>query len=215
MKLIFAGDPMCSWCYGFVPELKALAERHSSLPLRILVGGVRAGATDVLDETGKQFRLAHWARVEEQSGLAFNRAAFLAREGFIYNTEPVCRAVVAARLLAPQANQLLVFEALQRAFYVGGRDTTDGAELAMIAVGALEQQGETLSVSAFHLAWQDPATIAAAAAEFVHVRSLGISSFPQLMLEIDGRVIRLGQGYSKLNELEAALLDALRERALA
>jgi putative protein-disulfide isomerase len=41
MKLIFAGDPMCSWCYGFVPELKALAERHPGLPLTILVGGVR------------------------------------------------------------------------------------------------------------------------------------------------------------------------------
>lgn len=211
MKLIFAGDPMCSWCYGFVPELKALAERHSVLPLTIMVGGVRAGATDLLDDTGKQFRLAHWARVEEMSGLPFNRAAFLAREDFVYNTEPVCRAVVAARRLAPQANQLLVFEAFQRAFYVRGADTTDGAVLAMVAAGALQQQGVAVTVDQFHAAWNDAATIAATAAEFVQVRSLGVSSFPQLMLEIDGRVIKLGQGYAKLEELDAALFEALHD----
>jgi len=215
MKLIFAGDPMCSWCYGFVPELKALSARHAVLPLTILVGGVRAGATDLLDDTGKQFRLAHWARVEEKSGLPFNRDAFLARENFVYDTEPVCRAVVTARRLAPQANQLLVFEALQRAFYVGGRDTTDGAELAMVAVGALRQQGVELAVGAFHEAWKDPGTIAATAAEFVLVRSLGISSFPQLLLEVDGRVVKIGQGYATLDELDNALVDAVREHAPA
>lgn len=213
MKLIFAGDPMCSWCYGFVPELKALSERHAVLPLTIMVGGVRAGATDLLDDTGKQFRLAHWARVEEKSGLPFNREAFLARENFVYNTEPVCRAVVTARRLAPEANQLLVFEALQRAFYVGGRDTTDGAELAMVAVGALQQQGEKMTVSAFHDAWKDPETITATAAEFMQVRSLGISSFPQLLLEVEGRIIKLGQGYARLDELDMALFDALHEHA--
>lgn len=215
MKLIFAGDPMCSWCYGFVPELKALAERHAVLPLTIMVGGVRAGATDVLDDTGKQFRLAHWDRVEEKSGLPFNREAFLARENFVYNTEPACRAVVTARRLAPQANQLLVFEALQRAFYVGGRDTTDGAELAMVAVGALRQQGEAVTVDQFHDTWKERATIAATAAEFAQVRALGVSSFPQLMLEVDGQVIKLGAGYAKLDELDAALVEAIREHAPA
>lgn len=213
MKLIFAGDPMCSWCYGFVPELKALSERHAVLPLTIMVGGVRAGATDLLDDSGKQFRLAHWAMVEEKSGLSFNREAFLARENFVYNTEPVCRAVVTARRLAPEADQLLVFEALQRAFYVGGHDTTDGAVLAMIAVGALRQQGEAVTVSGFHDAWKAPETIAATAAEFVQVRSLGISSFPQLLLEVEGRMIKLGRGYARIDELEAALFEAMYANA--
>ncbi|NML59855.1 DsbA family protein [Massilia sp. RP-1-19] len=213
MRLLFAGDPMCSWCYGFVPELKSLAERHPMLPLTLLMGGVRAGATDLLDHAGKQFRLGHWAMVEEKSGRPFNRDAFVARENFVYNTEPVCRAVVNARLLAPQANQLLVFEALQQAFYVSGRDTTDGAVLAVIAVGALQQQGEAVTVSQFHDAWNDPATIAATAAEFREVRSLGVSSFPQLLLEVDGRVIKLSQGYAKVDELDAALSEALRQHA--
>ncbi len=210
MKLIFAGDPMCSWCYGFVPELKALAERHPDLPLSILVGGVRAGATDLLDDAGKQFRLGHWAMVEEKSGLPFNREAFLARHDFVYDTEPVCRAVVTAGRIAPQANQLLVFEALQRAFYVSGRDTTDGAVLSVVAASALQQQGEAVSVGQFNDLWNDPATIAATAAEFAQVRALGVTSFPQLLLEVDGRVIKISQGYAKVDQLGAALSSALK-----
>ena len=70
MKLLFVGDPMCSWCYGFGKEMTALSERHPELPVEILVGGLRAGATDVLDDSGKQFRLTHWAWVEESSGFA-------------------------------------------------------------------------------------------------------------------------------------------------
>jgi hypothetical protein len=101
MKPIFVGDPVCSWCYGFGKELSALPARHPALPVEILVGGLRAGATDVLDENGRQFRLMHWARVEESSGLPFNRKA-LAHENFVYDTEPICRAVVTARRMVPE-----------------------------------------------------------------------------------------------------------------
>jgi putative protein-disulfide isomerase len=67
-----------------------------------VVGGLRAGATDVLDDAGKQFRLLHWARVEAASGLPFNREGLMVRENFVYDTEPICRAVVTARILAPR-----------------------------------------------------------------------------------------------------------------
>lgn len=215
MKLVFVGDPMCSWCYGFVKELGALVERHPDLPLAILAGGVRAGATDLLDDSGKQFRLGHWARVEENSGLPFNRKAFLARKNFVYDTEPVCRAVVTARRLAPEADQLQVFGALQRAFYVDGLDTTDGAVLAEIAVAALQEQGKTVSAGAFHEEWKASATIAAVAAEFVHVRSLGVVSFPQLLLEVGDRLVNISPGYAKVDQLDRALSEALRLHAAA
>ena len=126
MKLVYVGDPMCSWCYGFGKELAQLRAALPALELEIVVGGLRAGGTEILDDAAKQFRLQHWARVEAASGLPFNREALLARQGFVYDTEPVCRAVVAARRLAPQSDLLAVFRALQHAFYAEGRDTTDG-----------------------------------------------------------------------------------------
>ena len=43
MKLLYVGDPMCSWCYGFGKEMTALMTLHPGLELEIIVGGVRAG----------------------------------------------------------------------------------------------------------------------------------------------------------------------------
>jgi putative protein-disulfide isomerase len=210
MKLVFVGDPMCSWCYGFGKELSALAARHPELALEIVVGGVRAGATDVLDDSGKQFRLGHWARVEENSGLPFNRKAFLARENFVYDTEPVCRAVVTARHLAPQADLLPVFRALQHAFYADGLDTTDGEVLARVAVAALREQGDTLDDAAFHAAWSHPAMIAVTQAEFAQARAMGIRSFPALLLDTGGQRIEISPGYAHVDQLERQLDAALR-----
>jgi putative protein-disulfide isomerase len=215
MKLIFVGDPMCSWCYGFGKELSALTARHPELPLEILVGGVRAGATDLLDDSGKQFRLTHWARVEENSGLPFNRKAFLARENFVYDTEPVCRAVVTARRLAPQADHLQVFRALQNAFYVDGLDTTDGAVLAQVAVAALEKMGHSLAAAAFHVEWSTPATIAATSAEFAQVRKMGIRSFPALLLDVADQLIEISPGYAHVDQIDKQLRAVLARSAVS
>lgn len=211
MKLIFAGDPMCSWCYGFGKELAELTARHPGLPLHILVGGVRAGATDLLDDAGKQFRLTHWARVEEASGLPFNRDAFVARRDFVYDTEPVCRAVVAAQRLAPAADQLAVFRALQQAFYVDGLDTTDGDVLAVAAVAELARQGVPLAAGTFRAEWDGQAAIAATAGQFAQVRAMGIRSFPALLLEIDGDMVEISPGYAPAARLESQLQAALRQ----
>lgn len=65
MKLVLVADPMCSWCYGFGKEMTTLQQRHPEMQLEIVLGGLRASATDVLDEAGKRFRLSHWAKVEQ------------------------------------------------------------------------------------------------------------------------------------------------------
>ncbi|RBA24324.1 DsbA family protein [Herminiimonas fonticola] len=162
MKLIFVGDPMCSWCYGFGKEMTALAKLHPELPLEIVVGGLRAGTTDVLDEAGKNIRLTHWARVEEASGLPFNREGLMARKNFVYDTEPICRAVVAARVVAPDADLLAVFRALQHGFYVEAVDTTDGHVLARLASDALRKLGYSIDMTAFYKVWEADSTIALA-----------------------------------------------------
>ncbi|WP_343729263.1 DsbA family protein [Duganella sp.] len=205
MKLLYVGDPMCSWCYGFGKEMTELMAMHPELQLEIVVGGVRAGATDVLDQAGKDFRLGHWARVEAHSGLPFNRAALQARENFVYDTEPVCRAVVTARKLAPQADLLAVFRALQHAFYVDGLDTTNGRVLSAVVAAQLQ-----LEVDAVLRVWQDTDTIMQTKADFVRARALGVRSFPALLLDTGQGIIEISGGYS-----HAAQLNQQLQRALA
>ena len=205
MKLIFVGDPMCSWCYGFGKELSALVALHPELPLEIVVGGVRAGATDLLDDAGKQFRLAHWARVEANSGLPFNREGFMAREGFVYDTEPICRAVVTSRKFAPQGDLLKVFRALQVAFYVDALDTTDGRVLSDVVAKALTAQGLAADTDAVLAVYQAQDTIAATQTEFRRARALGVRSFPTLLLETPKGMQVVSPGYAQVGEMDRQL----------
>lgn len=186
MKLIYIGDPMCSWCYGFGKSLDAALAALPGLALEIVVGGVRNRSTELLDEAGKQFRLAHWERVKALTGLPFNRTAFLAREGFIYDTEPVCRAVVAARRLAGTEPLLTVFRALQHAFYVDGRDTTDVLTLSEVAATALQAMQYPSATEAMLALMRDPAIVAETQAEIRRARTLGARSFPTLLLDRGG-----------------------------
>jgi putative protein-disulfide isomerase len=160
MKLIYVGDPMCSWCYGFGKEMTELKAMHPELGLEIVVGGLRAGGTELLTDAGKQFRLTHWARVEAASGLPFNREAFMALDNFVYDTEPVCRAVVTARRIAPAADLLAVFRALQNGFYAQGRNTTDGKVLSELGAAELRKQGHEVSDEAYFAAFNEAGTIA-------------------------------------------------------
>lgn len=205
MELVMVADPMCSWCYGFGKEVDLLLQRNHDLRLEIVLGGLRAGATDVLDDAGKRFRLQHWANVERLSGLPFNREGLLARKGFVYDTEPVCRAVVTARILRPEADLLRVFREFQKAFYVDALDTTDGALLAEVGSRALTQQGHPVNQEEFLDTWKRRSTIEEANADFTKARIMGVSSFPTLFVKKGGGFRKVGNGYAQVEALETHL----------
>jgi len=209
MKLIYVADPMCSWCYGFGKEMTELKAMHPGLQLDIVLGGLRAGGTELLTKEGKQFRLMHWARVEAASGLPFNREAFMALENFVYDTEPVCRAVVTARRLQPNADVLAVFRALQNAFYAEGRNTTDGKVLSEVGAAALRKQGFEVSEEAFFAEFSDAATIAEARNDFVKARRLGVNSFPALLLDTGKEIVEVSPGYAHAQQLDQQLRAAM------
>jgi putative protein-disulfide isomerase len=205
MKLVFVGDPMCSWCYGFAHELTSVVSQTPDLELEIIVGGMGAGSTTVLDDAGKQFRLGNWARVEQASGARFNRDALMARKNFVYDTEPVCRAVVTARKLAPAASELDFFHAFQKAFYMDGLDTTDGQALAEIGVAALADANVDVSVQQFLKTWSSPEVIHATRADFQRTAALGVTGFPTVFAEKGGKLTRISSGFIPGNQLEHAL----------
>lgn len=205
MKLIYVADPMCSWCYGFGKEMTSIVESLPGVDLEIVVGGMGAGSTQIVDDAAKRVRLQYWARVEELSGAPFNREAWIARKDFVYDTEPICRAVVTARLIAPEADLLKVFRALQRAFYIDGKDTTDGRVLAQAGADALAAQGIECDAERFFDTWATAEAIKATEADFMLSRQLGVTGFPTLFVEQNGRVGRLSAGYAQADKITATL----------
>lgn len=207
--LIYIADPMCSWCYGFGPQLNALLDALPEAQLDIVTGGLRAYNAEVMDETKKATILTHWKHVAQASGLPFSTAG-IARPGFIYDTEPACRAVVAARILGdglPSRSILDVFHAIQHAFYAEGRDVTRLQVLAEIGAAALAaafcrngMNGPAIAApdSADFLSTLSAAsTISETRQDFMQAQRWGIQGFPALVLEHDATLHLICSGYTK------------------
>lgn len=208
--LVYIADPMCSWCYGFAPELAALRERFPALPLHVVLGGLRAYNTKVMDKATAQTIGHHWDEVHRQSGQPFTRAA-LERADFIYDTEPACRAVVAVRENVPDL-ALPTLHAVQRAFYAQGMDVTRGEVLADVYAGVCVEAGETeFDVTAFPAAWASDAIKETTRNDFALTQDWGIRGFPTLLLVHEERPHLISPGYMKapaLIERTVAVLGA-------
>ena len=197
--LIYIADPMCSWCYGFGPELDTLLNGLADVPLEIVVGGLRANNTTPMDEEMKTMLLSHWRHVHEATGLPFSDQA-LSHPGFIYDTEPACRAVVAARLLAPGAT-LPVFRAIQHAFYAEALNVTQGEVLARIASAALTNAGFEIDAETFGAKWAAPESIAATHDDFIQTQRWGVTGFPTLVLDRNGKLDLITAGFVRTEAL--------------
>jgi putative protein-disulfide isomerase len=173
---VYFADPMCSWCYGFSPVMTALADRFQGrIGLRLVMGGLRAGNTRAMREQDKDYIRGAWTRVGETSGQPFD-FSFFDREGFVYDTEPACRAVVAMRRLAPR--QALGFmSAIQRAFYARNEDVTQTDVLARLA------QDETgIDQPTFSAEFLGSETRNETFRDFLTAQDAGVQGFPCLVV---------------------------------
>nr|WP_111298321.1 DsbA family protein [Paracoccus saliphilus] len=130
--LIYFADPMCSWCWGFSPVIDGISNEYgASLPIRLILGGLRPGTTEPLTETSSRDIREHWEHVHEASGQPFD-FGFFERKSFIYNSEPASRAVVVARHRS-MSDGLDFLKPMHDAFYAQNRDITDEQVLADLA----------------------------------------------------------------------------------
>ena len=204
-RLLYVMDPMCSWCWGFSPIADALVEQAQAkgVELHLVVGGLRTGGAS-LEPAKRRYILEHWQAVNEATGQPFTFEGALP-EGFVYDTEPACRALVAARSLAPDCAWKLV-KLIQQAFYVQGRDVTQASVLVELAETAGVPRIE------FAAAFDSTEQQAATAADIAWVQDLGIAGFPTLLAERNGQLALLTNGYQPLEPL-ADLLGRWLERA--
>lgn len=210
-KFLYIADPMCSWCYGFSLELQKLLDRTPNAELDIVLGGLRAYNTEVMDEDTRHMILSHWQRVQDVSGLPFDMNG-LNKPGFIFDTEPACRAVVATKLLADDLNaqqNLDLFRAVQHAFYAQGLDVTRDEVLAQVCVTALNQgQVEgAFDVASFLETLQAPSTREETRLHFEQIQRWGIRGFPVLCLVKETGLHMIASGYAKVEQLQANLKE--------
>ena len=199
MKLIYIADPMCSWCYGFGPELAKLLARHPDAAVDVVMGGLRPFNDKPTTQEFREMLRGHWHHVATASGLPFSEAA-LERPGFIYDTEPACRAVVTARDIDP-ARTLAYLKAVHAEFYSDGRDVTRGDELADIA-GECGFERDT-----FRMQLDSESMRARTREDFARTQSLGVGGFPTLGVLHGNQVYLVTSGYVTDDVLEYRLVE--------
>jgi len=192
--LWYFADPMCSWCWGFAPVVSAIMDAYQDrLQLALMMGGLRPGTTQPMPAKQRAEILHHWEEVHRRSGQPFKFEGALP-DGFVYDTEPACRAVVTLLDLNGAAG-FPYFKSIQAAFYAEEQDVTQPHVLATLA----ERQGVTperfLERFASREITQQTQT------HFRQTAEIGIRGFPTVILRHGERFELLTHGYRPLAEL--------------
>ena len=201
-SLVYVGDPMCSWCYGFGVPLQKLLQQLPGVPLAVVLGGLRAYNKVVMPDALKSTLRHHWSEVTKRSGKPFGTGQF-DQEGYIYDTEPACRAVVTIRTHAAE-HTLAMYHAVQHAFYAEGRDITQTSVLADVWQELVdsEQVGDVVfSRNAFMEAFESDTIKTQTRNDFAMVQQWGIRGFPALIAVVNGEAQLVANGYMEADEM--------------
>ncbi len=197
-EILLIVDPMCSWCWGFSPTAEAMAEEYAGrAPVFPIAGGLRPLNDTPMDGQAKTEIRHHWADVEKASGQPFD-FSFFDRDGFVYDTEPACRALVTVRNLKPEA-ALSFLAAQHRAFYAENRDITDKDVLGELAEGA------GVDRAVFLEAFASRKMMYLTASDFFRSQSMGVTGFPTVVLRSEGKLSMLTAGFKPFEALKPQL----------
>lgn len=126
-------DPLCGWCYGAAPLVKAAREVVNVRPHG---GGMMTGARrQTVTPQLRDFVKPHDARIAQLSGQRFGegyRDGLLRGTNAVFDSEPPTAAMLAAEVVAGRGLDMLA--QLQIAHYVEGRRIAERAVLIDVAM---------------------------------------------------------------------------------
>ncbi|HMA12385.1 MAG TPA: DsbA family protein [Steroidobacteraceae bacterium] len=199
--LWYFADPMCSWCWGFSPVIDVLRDQYRErLKIALVLGGLRH-ETAPMTAAQRDEILHHWHAVHERTGQPFRFEGALPA-GFVYDTEPACRAVATVGGIDP-TQIFAMFKTIQSAFYAEGRDVTRADVLAELAAGL------GVDAAAFLRAFDSDATRAKTQAHFRQARQARVRGFPALILQQGSQLHPISSGCQPLETVRAAIDHSL------
>lgn len=200
-KLIYVGDPMCSWCYGIAPELEQLkSELKDVLEFELILGGLRPYNKQSMVEL-KEFLSHHWEDVHKKSKQEFNYA-ILDDSSITYDTEPPCRANMIVREMAPDKS-FEFFHETQAAFYFENKNM-HALESYLEILSKLDIDKETFSQK-----FMSTEAKVRIKEDFKRSAELGVNSFPTILLLHKGEYHTIAQGYSTNEKMQKRIKEIL------
>ena len=178
VSLIYGYDPLCGWCYGFIPAMRALRQARPDLPVEVLPGGLSTGTPP------KRYRdMAEYIRGAEQHlERITGRKPSDAFHALITGpadpdggSERPSHAVLQMKEIAP-ARSLDFAHLIQEAHFGQGRDLNDPQTYDAIC------EAHDLPKIDANAAMRADETDPLCAGSFARARALGITSFPTTLV---------------------------------
>lgn len=201
-RLIYIGDPMCSWCWRITNHLEQLKEDYKDqFDFELILGGLRPGGGEEWTEDFRAMIRLHWEHVQAASGQPFDYS-FFDREQFNYDTEPAARAVRVVRDL-DATKEWPFYKRLQRAFYAENKDVHDLVTYQAIC----DELG--LNYSTFESLFLSPGYKQLVYQDFARAQQMGVRGFPAMVLKKGEEYFAVSMGYSDYAKMKSTLEQIL------
>lgn len=187
--LIYVGDPLCSWCYGYAPEIAYIKDKYKDIfDFKLIMGGLRPYTEEPMDRAMKDMLKSHWMEVNKRSKQPFNYELMESDREFVYDSEPPCRATVVVREMSPD-KEFNFFKRIQTAFYNEGKDTNDiNTFLELCDEFDIDKDRFTELFNSDEMkkaTWED----------FAFAKELSAQGFPSTYVHIGETYYMIGRGY--------------------
>jgi len=163
-----------------------------------LLGGLAPDSNEPMPLEMQRYLQQTWRTIQQQvPGTQFN-FDFWSECKPRRSTYPACRAVIAAQNQGEQWTEPMA-SAIQEAYYLQAKNPSDDSVLVALA----DSLG--LDLGQFERDLHSKKTQAKLTDELTHCRSMGLNSFPSLVLVEEGRLTRLRHDYNDVQVLLAQL----------
>lgn len=191
--LIYVGDPLCSWCYGFSDEITETKNKlQDKYEFKLVMGGLRPYNTETMKDLG-DFLSHHWEEVGKRSGKEFTYD-ILKDESFVYDTEPPARAVWVMRELKPEV-EFDFFKGVQRLFYVENQNTNNVDSYRKL----VEEYG--VEFDKFQSLFESTDARLGVKEDFQFSQQMGVRGFPSVVLKRGEEWFLIANGYTTSQQL--------------
>lgn len=197
-RVIFVTDPICSWCWGTLPEVQqARLELSDHIEFDLMMGGLRVDNTIEINDYEYRRLQRLWHEVNATTGQNF---CGVIPDGFRYNSEIPCRAVEVVRQASGEPPWDF-FHNLQHAFYTDARNLSDVDVLSDIAGFDLAKQLD------------DPNIVNATRSQFGAAKAAAANALPSVLLDVGEGPRLLSGGYITVDFLVAEITHRTSARS--
>jgi putative protein-disulfide isomerase len=205
--VVYGNDPLCGWCFAIGPALlRAKSVLANEVDWRLMCGGLvlgervrpiafdaqylKQGFAQVLAVSGRKTGQPYWDKVVSVGS-------------WISNSEPLCRAIFAARDL--DSDRVFEFShGLSEALYIHGEHPDSEQTILQVANDTGYNANELIRN------WKATDAFEATQRSFKQARAFGVTSYPSLLLVHNNKVVPVLAGFADEATIVATIRAAIR-----